>query len=136
MAVSKKVALVGNSSFPLDPAIGAQIVDLIREWGNDVTLLTRLRPPFDVFVQHCSVVLGLRCFTYDAEGGGSNILRDSAIIDDCTELHGFLTLDEFEKGEDSGTFWLVQKALAASKPTYAWTCVEGMLIHVGSEEPV
>ena len=100
-----------------------------------MTLLTRLRPPFDTFIQHVSVPLGLRCLTYDAEGGGSNIVRDSAIIDDCTELHGFLTLEEFEQGADSGTFWLIQKALAANKPTFAWTSADGLLIHVGSEEP-
>lgn len=132
---SRRVALVGNSTFPLDASTGGQVVSLIREWGDDVTLLTRKRPPFDAFVQSVAIVLKLRCLTYDAEGGASNLARDSAIVDDCTELHGFLTLEEFEQGEDSGTFWLISKALAANKPTYAWTCADGMLIHVGSEEP-
>lgn len=132
--MSKKVALIGNSNFPLDAGVGAQIVDVIRDWGKDVTILTRARPSFDLFVQHVCVVLGLRCLTYDAEGGPSNIERDSALVRDCDELHGYLTLEDFEAGKESGSMWLIQKSLAASKPTYAYTVVDGRIIHVGSEE--
>lgn len=134
--MTRKYGIVGNSNFPLDAGIGAQVVDTIRGWGPDVTLLTRARPPFDTFIQHVSVVLSLRCLTYDAEGGPSNIERDSALVRDCDELHGYLTLDDFEAGKESGSMWLIQKSLAAGKPTFAYTVVDGRVIHVGSEEPV
>jgi hypothetical protein len=130
---SKRVALVGNSTFPLDAATGAQVVDQIKSLGPDCTLLTRKRPAFDQFIQHCAIILGLRCLTYDADGGASNIERDETLVRDCDELHGFLTLDEFEQGVGTGTRWLIDKALKAGKATYAYTVVDGLLIYVGSE---
>lgn len=130
--MSRKYAIVGNSSFHLDAGIGAQVVDTIRSWGSDAVLLTRARPAFDTFIQHVSVVLGLTCLTYDADGGSSNIERDSLLVRDCDELHAYLTLEDFEAGRESGTMWLVQKALAAGKPTFAYTAVDGAIVHVGS----
>lgn len=129
--MSRKVAVVGNTAFPLDAAVGAQIVDLLRGF-QDSTILTRKRPTFDVFIQHCAIILGVRCLTYDAEGGSSNIERDSALIRDATELHAFLCLDDFEQGRESGTEWLVQKGLSAGLPVYAYASIDGALVHVGS----
>lgn len=128
----KRAVMVGNHTFPLDASTGAQIVDVIRGLGNDVTLLTRKRGPVDVFIQHCAIILGVRCLTYDAEGGSSNIERDSALIRDATELHAFLCLDDFEQGRESGTEWLVQKGLSAGLPVYAYASIDGALVHVGS----
>lgn len=123
--------MVGNHSFPLDAGLGTQIVDVMRSFG-DVTFLTRAKGPVDLFVQHVSIVLGVSCFTYAGGGGLSNLERDSTLISDCTELHAFLCLDDFEQGAQSGTSWLLEKALSAGLPTFAYTAVDGMLVHVGS----
>lgn len=130
----RKAAVCGNSSFPLDASVGSQVVDILRGLGPNVVVLTRARPTFDKFVQTVCLVLGIRCLTFDAAGGPTNIERDSSMISACTELHAFLNLDEFEQGASSGTFWLVEKSLAAGKPTYAYTAVDGALVHVGSQE--
>lgn len=130
--MSRKIAIVGNHAFPLDAGTGSQIVDVIRGFGEDVTILTRARGPVDTFIQHVCVVLNLRCLTYDASGGSSNIERDSMLVKDADELHGYLALEDFESGAATGTLWLVQKALSAGKPTFAYTAVDGRIIHVGS----
>jgi hypothetical protein len=131
--MSRKVALVGNDSFPLDISLGGQVVQIIRDLG-DCTILTRARPHFDLFIQHCAIVLGLRCLTYDADGGASNIERDSFLIRDADEVYAFLTLEEFEQGRLSGTYWLIEKALAAGKPVRAYTNVDGALVWAGENE--
>ncbi len=131
--MGRRIAVIGNSSFPLGPAVGAEIVDILRSFGEGAVVLTRLRPPFDVFVAHACMILGIACLTYDAEGGPSNIERDSILVRDCTEMHAFFDLGEFEQGAESGTGWLVEKALAAGKPVKAYASLEGNLIFVGSE---
>lgn len=130
--MSKRAAVVGNSSFKFDTGLGAQIVDVLKSLGPDVTILTRARPEFDRFIAAVCVVLNVRCLTYDAAGGLTNLERDSTLIADCTELHAFLCLDDFEQGRQSGTGWLLEKALAADIPTFAYTAVDGALVHVGS----
>lgn len=133
MKTIRKIAVVGNSAFRLDAAIGSQVVDVLRALG-DCVILTRKRPQFDLFIQHCAIILGLRCLTYDANGGASNIERDAQLIADCTELHAFLSLEEFEQGAESGTQWLIEKGLSAGKPVYAYAESDGILVHVGSPE--
>lgn len=123
--------MVGNNAFPLDAAVGAQIVDLLRGF-QDSTILTRQRPTFDVFIQHCAMILGIRCLTYDAEGGPSNVERDSTLVRDCTELHAFLCLDD-EQGR-TGTGMLMEIALSAGKKVRAYTAVDGALVFAGSTD--
>lgn len=128
--MSSRPAVIGNDAFPLDAAIGAQVVDILRSLG-DATILTRKRPVFDVFVQHCSTILGIRCLTYDAEGGPSNLTRDATLVRDCTELLCFLAPDSLEDGRKTGTMILMELALNAAKPVRAYTSVDGALVWAG-----
>lgn len=130
---ARKVCIVGNTSFPLDAGTGTQVVDLIRSLG-DVVILTRGSAGFDAFVGHVAVTLGLRCFTYPAAGGADNMLRNQEMAKDADEVHGFLNLDDFERGVESGTMHVIDAGLSAGKPTYAYTVVEGRLIHAGSHD--
>lgn len=134
MKTIRKIGFVGNSAFRLDAGVGAQVVDVLRDLGPDIVVLTRARPQFDRFVAAVCVALNIRCLTYDANGGASNIERDAQLIADCSELHAFLSLEEFEQGAESGTQWLIERGLAAGKPVYAYAESDGILVHVGSPE--
>ena len=122
--------MVGNSDFPLDAGVGAQVVDQLRDLGQNVLILTREKPRFDRFIAAVCVALSVRCFTYGANGGPSNIERDGDMIRDCDELHAYMVLDSLD--QESGTRWLLDRSLAANKPTYAYAELDGTIIHVGS----
>lgn len=132
MKTIRKVCVVGNSDFPLDAGVGSQVVDQIRDLGQGVVILTREKPRFDRFVAAVCVALSVRCFTYGAGGGASNIERDSDLIRDCDELHAYMVLDSLD--QESGTRWLLDRALAANKPTYAYGVADGILVFVGSQD--
>lgn len=132
MPKRRKAVVVGSANFPLDQGVLAQVVDIMRGLGEDVTILTRGAVGFDQFVMHASVVLGMRCLTFESAGGSDNWLRDARMVEAATEVHGFLSLEDFEKvGRMTGTLHVVEMGLNKKRQTTLYTVVEGSLIAAG-----
>lgn len=129
--MTRKIVIVGNSSFQLDAGIGAQVVDHIRDLG-DIVILTRGADGFDRFIMTVAPLINVRCFAYPGKGGADNMTRNQEMVKDADEVHGFLNLDDFELGKESGTMHVIDAGLSAGVPTFAFTTVNGQLIHVGS----
>jgi hypothetical protein len=55
--VTKKVCVVGSTTFPIDAAVGAEIVDLLRDFGEDVVFLTRGSKGFDRFIMQVAPLI-------------------------------------------------------------------------------
>ena len=123
--MTRKVAICGSSSFPLDAAVGAQVVDTILGFGEDVLILTRGAGAFDAFVSTVALVLGRRCFNYP--GSSSNWQRDIELAFDANELVAFLDPAVLDNPK-TGTAHLIECALAAGKPVRVATPVEGTLV--------
>lgn len=131
--MTKKVCMVGNSTFHIDAAIGAQIVDIMVEQGEDVVFLTRGSEGFDRFIMQVAPLLQRRCFGYPGKGGTDNLERDAELVKDADTVLAFFDLDTIHKS-DTGTAMIVEKALSAHKPTRAYTAVDGKLVWVGETE--
>jgi hypothetical protein len=129
--VTRKVAIVGSRTFPLDPGIGKEIVEVMLEYGEDVMFLTRGSPGLDTFVMHAAPIIERRCFAYPAKGGPDNFLRDMELVKDADEVVAFFdpaTLSD----PNTGTAHVVEKALDKKKPVRAYTTVNGGLVYVGA----
>ena len=124
----RKVAIVGNRSFPLTPAIGAQIVDIIREMG-DVTILTRGSEGLDDFISRACGVLDIACVLYRLQG--KNWDRDVALVRDADEVVVFLDPSSLTD-ENTGTSHVLAKALDQRKRTQAYSAHGDALVYVGS----
>ena len=125
--MTRKVAVIGNETFPLNVEIGTQVVDVLKSYGEDVVFLTRNAQGFEQFVATAALALGRRCFTYPGRGSGDNLARDAELVADADEVVAFLnpaTLDN----PRSGAALVLDRALAAGKPVRAATTVHGMLV--------
>jgi len=128
--VTKKVCVVGSTTFPIDAAVGAEIVDLLRDFGEDVVFLTRGSKGFDRFIMQVAPLIQRRCFSFPSEGGADNFLRDIELVRDADEIIAFFdpaTLHDM----NTGTGHVVECALNAKKPVRAFTSVNGSLVYVG-----
>jgi hypothetical protein len=134
--MTKKIALVGSQTFPIDTATGTEIVNVIRGFGEDVVILTRGAEGFDRFVMQVAPIIGVRCFAYPSSGGADNWLRDLEIVKDADEILAFLDPDSLHD-PNTGTAHLLECALRAEKPTRAYTALHGSLVWAGEtqEEP-
>lgn len=129
--MERRIAVVGSTSFPITPEIGAEVVDVLREFPQGTTFLTRGSPGFDHFIRRVGEVAGLSVVVYPARGGSSNWDRDVALVRDATEVLAFLdpaTLSD----SNTGTAHIVEKALDQRKPTRAWTVADNHLVFAGS----
>jgi hypothetical protein len=131
--MTRKVAMVGNTTFYIDAAIGAQIVDVMVEQGEDVVFLTRGSEGFDRFIMQVAPLLQRRCFAYPGRGGTDNLERDTELVKDADTVLAFFDLDTIHKS-DTGTAMIVEKALTAKKPTRAYTAVDGKLVWAGETQ--
>lgn len=131
--MTRKVVIVGSTSFPIDASIGTQVVEEIKELGPDIAVLTRGSEGFDQFIGHVCIILGLRCFTYQSHGGGDNWLRDIELVKDSDEVLAFFDPEQLDD-PNSGTAHVVEVGLNKHKPVRAYTIVEGSLIWVGETE--
>lgn len=124
--MTRKVAMVASGSFPFSTAIGAQIVDVIREYP-DAVFLTRGSGETERFIGHACLTLGQRCFTFRGDGGGENFARDDELVRACDELVAFLDASVLE-APFTGTKGVVDRALRAGKKVRAATTVDGTLV--------
>jgi hypothetical protein len=123
---------VGSTNFPLDAGVVAQVVDVMRGLPEGTVILTRGSDGLDQFIVAACAVLGMRCLTYKSAGGAENWNRDVELVQDATEVHGFLSLEDFEKaGRMTGTLHVVEQGLNAKRPTSLYTVVDGKLIKAG-----
>jgi hypothetical protein len=129
----RKVAVVGSSSFPLTPEIGAEVVDLLREYPQDTVFLTRGSPGFDQFVMGVCPVLGYRCFAYPSQGGADNWKRDVELARDADEGLVFFDPDSLSD-YNTGTAHVVEKMLDQKKPVRAWSEANRRLVFAGATE--
>ena len=130
----RKVAIVGSTSFQITTTIGAEIVDIVRGLGPDVVLLTRGTGEVDHFIATIAPILEIRCFAYPSQGGADNWLRDVELARDSDEVIAIVSRKDLDKGRDSGTLHLVEKALDQGKPTRLFTEVDGALVYAASSE--
>jgi hypothetical protein len=126
----RKVVLVGSSTFPIDTALGAQVVDVMREFPDDTVFLTRGSPGFDQFVMKVAPIIERRCFGYPSQGGADNWLRDIELVKDGDEVICFFSPDALHD-YDTGTAHILETALTQQKPVKAYTIADGALIWVG-----
>lgn len=127
----KKVAVIGNSSFPIDANTGTQIVDVMREFGKCV-FLTRGSPGVDRFVMYAAIVIGRPVFKYPATGGPDNLHRDRDLVTDADCVIAFLDPESMDAR--TGTMNVIEAALNAHKPTRAYTLVDGRLVWAGETD--
>lgn len=132
MTKTRRAVLVGSTNFPLDVAIVTQVVQIMRDLGQGAVILTRGSEGLDQFIMHAAVVLGMRCLTYKSDGGAGNWSRDVEMVRDGTEVHGFLSLEDFEKADkESGTMHVIEKGLDQKKPTTLYVAMDGELVTAG-----
>lgn len=124
--MTRKIGIVGSTTFPLTAATGAEVVDLMRDAPEDTLFLTRGSHGFEQFLIHAALILGRRMFTYQGAGGGSNFERDSELVRDCDELVAFL--DPEAIAERTGTTMLIDRALEAGRPVRVATVADGTLV--------
>lgn len=124
-AMTRKVGVIGSTTFPLSPGVGAQVVDVLRGLDGAV-ILTRGSGPFETFLSHAALVLGLRCFAFKGSGR-DNWQRDVELIEACDELLAFFAPDTLDD-PTTGTAHVVEVALAAGRPVRAASVVNGNLV--------
>ncbi len=126
--MSRKIAMIASTSFPLVTEIGAQIVDVIREY-DDAVFLTRGSGETERFISHVCLTLDKRCFKFIGHGGGDNFSRDDELVAAADEVVAFLDPNVLET-PFTGTKGVIDRALRAGKPVRAATPVEGNLVWV------
>ena len=129
-----KVCIVGSTVFPLSPELGAEVIDVMREYPDGTMFLTRGSVGFDTFVVTVCEILDLPLRCYPSEGGSKNWDRDVKIVKDADEVVVFLdpaTLDD----QNTGTAHILAKALDQRKRTRAFTESSGHLVFAGDTEP-
>jgi len=125
--MTRKVAVIGSTTFPLGTAVGAEVVDTIRGFGDNTAILTRGSGPFEAFVAHVALALGIRCFEYRGTGGPDNLVREADLVADCDEVVAFLDPACLD-APYTGTGMFVERALNAKKPTRVATVSGGSLV--------
>lgn len=125
--------MIGNTTFPLDAAIGAEIVEILRAYPDGTVFLTRGSPGFDQFIIAVAPIIGRRCLSYPAGGGTDNLIRDAELVRDADEVLGFFDPATMHR-EDTGTAMVIEKALTAKKPTRVYTAVDGTLVWAGETD--
>lgn len=123
----RKIAVIGSTTFPLNAAVGAQVVDALRAFGEDVVFLTRGSGPFETFVGHVAIALGRQCLAFKGAGGADNFVRDAELVTACDELLAFVDLSRVEAGY-TGTGGVIERALSIGRPVRAATAVDGSLV--------
>lgn len=129
----RKVAIVGSRSFPISPEVGAEVVDLMREYAEGTVFLTRGSEGFDTFVLAVAPIIGYTAIAYPSAGGANNFLRDVQLVKDADEVLVFLdpdTLDDM----NTGTAHVLAKALDQKKPTRAYSVANRHLVFAGSSD--
>jgi hypothetical protein len=126
----KKVVVVGSSTFPIEPGVGKEIVDLLREFPEDTVFLTRGSEGFDRFLMGVAGLIERRCFAYPSQGGADNWLRDIELVKDGDEVICFFAPDALTD-YDTGTAHVLETALTQQKPAKAYSVVNGSLVWVG-----
>lgn len=124
--MTRKIAVVGSGTFPLTCEVGAQVVDVIRGY-EDAVFITRGSGPFEKFVGHVCLTLGVRCFEMKGGGGGDNFVRDAELVMACDELVAFIDPAVLDKPH-GGTQMVIERALSAGRKVRAATAVEGNLV--------
>lgn len=127
------VAVAGNSSFPLTPATGTAIVDLLREYPEGTRFITRGSPGVDEFVLRACEVLGLPCEPRPSAGGPDNFRRDADMAKECDEGLVFLDPHTLDRA-DTGAAHLVEKLLDKKRRTRAYSTSGDKLVYVGSSD--
>lgn len=128
--MTHKVALIGSTTFPIDAAVGAEIVDTMLGCGEEAVFLTRGSKGFDQFIMSVAPLIGRRCFAYPSEGGADNFLRDIELVKDADEVLAFFDPATLHR-TDTGTGHVVEVALSQQKPCKAFTVVNGTLVWAG-----
>ncbi len=128
--MAHKVVVVGSSTFPIEPGVGKEIVDLLREFPEDTVFLTRGSEGFDRFLMGVSTLIERRCFAYPSQGGADNWLRDIELVKDGDEVICFFAPDALTD-YDTGTAHVLETALNQQKPARAYSVVNGSLVWVG-----
>jgi hypothetical protein len=123
--MTRKVGICGSGTFPLTTPVGAQVVDCLREFGEDTLFLTRGSGPFELFVSTVALALGRRCFAYKGSGR-DNWERDAELVADADEVIAFLDPALLEAR--TGTAHVIECALAAGKPCRVATVAAGELV--------
>ena len=132
---ARKVCVVGSSNIEVTTSIGAAIVDLVRDLGPDIVLLTRGSGEVDHFIATIAPLLELRCFMFPAEGGASNFLRDIELVRSCDEVIAICSRRDLEKKAESGTLHVVAKALDQEKRVRLYTVLDdGSLVGVAEND--
>ena len=123
----KKIAMIGSTTFPLTPALGAEIVDEMRAYLPDVVFLTRGSEGLDTFIGNAAIVLDAQCLALKGGGGGGNFIRDSQLAAACDELVAFLDPSALDKS-NTGTQRVIENALALNRPVRVATVANGGLV--------
>lgn len=129
----RKLAIIGNGDFPITPEVGAEIVEIIRSYGENVILLTRGRGSVDQFIAGVAPIIGLRCFLYPSRGGADNWNRDVELASDADEILAFFHPDALPD-YSSGTAHLVEKALDKKRKVHAYSVTDRHLVYAGSSD--
>lgn len=124
------VAVAGNSSIALTPAIGTAIVDLLREYPEGTRFITRGSPGVDEFVLRACELLGLSCEPRPSPGGRMNYVRDVEMVRESDEVIVFLDPATITD-ERTGTSHVLDKALDQGKRARAFSAAGDSLIYVG-----
>ena len=132
--MTKKIAIVGSSNLEVTASVGAEIVDLVRAYGQNTVLLTRGSGEFDHFIATIAPLLELRCFAYPSSGGRENWQRDVDLVKDADEVLVIVSRADLEAKKESGTMHVLEKALQQEKPTRLFTTVDGSLVGVASDD--
>lgn len=130
--MTHKVCLVGSTTFPLDAAVGAEIVDTMLACGEDTVFLTRGSKGFDTFVLTVAPIIGRTALAYPSEGGSDNFLRDIELVKDADEVLAFFDPATLHR-TDTGTGHVVEVALNQGKPCKAFTTINGVLVWAGEQ---
>ena len=128
-----RVAVAGSRSFPLTPAVGAAVLDLLRGYAEGTVFLTRGSEGFDQFVVMACETMGLPVEVRPSAGGRDNWLRDAGLAEECAELLAFLdpaTLHD----ENTGTSHLMAKFLDKRRVVQAYSATGDALVYVGSSD--
>ncbi len=129
----RPVAVAGSSTFPLTPALGAAVLDLLAAYPQGTVFWSRGSAGFDEFVVMACGVMGLPVEVVKSGGGADNWLRDAEMSRECAELLAFLdprTLHD----ENTGTSHLVSKFMDQKRRTRAYTAAGDRLVYVGDTE--
>ena len=130
---SRRVAIVGSTTFPLTPEIGAEVVDIMRGYPDGTVFLTRGSSGFDTFISRASDIIGRTCVLYPSPGGSRNWDRDVALVKDADEVLLFFDPASLHD-PNTGTAHVGEKALDQRKKVMAYSVANERLIYAGSSE--